>query len=736
MASKSLNLLLNSALIAMAVGVVAFNTGLLNPYLPEKPAAAEATSGDEKTETQAATEVASEVASDVAEASDDAADAESAATNAGKDGAEKETEIAAVSDQSEQDSSERKAEESASGAADSNEAEDALPAQTEAGDNSDPAAVDIVSPRFDIVRVEPDGNVVIAGNAASGATVEVITGTRTLGTTTATGEGDFAVVLNDPLDPGDYTIVLRATSTGDVVAMSTETAIVSVPESDSGEVLAIVDEPGKPSKLITVPAAEEEPSEDKTSTEVEVASAESLAESEDLSGNQNTGDEPAAPDANEATNEAGEGTSNDKTTAGSESDSIVVAEREQKPAEETVDVATQTGGQEQSSNQSAVAEDANERPAKQKKPVGPALEVAVEAVEIEGNHVFVAGTANPGKVVRVYANKDLIGETQSSEVGRFLVESTRGLAEGEYIIRADMLELGSAEVIARAAVPFEREAGESIAAVAPKSEDNKDDASSGEAAAEPDAATAAVSEASDSGETTIAMADQKSDDNELSVAASAESENNTVEEATGGNATDVVNDDADRDGNSAKGNESGEQVNVVASDETGGSSEVVTAEVEEPNAASASGSKQDQAASGSDAGVDAGASDTKAAAEEPDTVNPADSVEEKTEVASASQDTENQAASGEEQNVTAPKLEKTSGSVIIRRGDTLWRISRRVYGRGIRYSTIYTANREQIKNPHRIWPGQIFDVPGVSDDGEVADLDAIADQSPTGSESE
>ena len=50
-------------------------------------------------------------------------------------------------------------------------------------------------------------------------------------------------------------------------------------------------------------------------------------------------------------------------------------------------------------------------------------------------------------------------------------------------------------------------------------------------------------------------------------------------------------------------------------------------------------------------------------------------------------------------------------NVIIRRGDNLWTISRRLYGRGIRYSTIYEANADQIRNPHWIYPGQIFVLP-------------------------
>ncbi|MCF3641568.1 LysM peptidoglycan-binding domain-containing protein [Rhizobium sp. TRM95111] len=71
------------------------------------------------------------------------------------------------------------------------------------------------------------------------------------------------------------------------------------------------------------------------------------------------------------------------------------------------------------------------------------------------------------------------------------------------------------------------------------------------------------------------------------------------------------------------------------------------------------------------------------------------------------------AASGDAQPETVEQapLQESKSSVIIRRGDTLWQISRRVYGRGVRYTTIYLANQDQIRNPDRITPGQVFGVP-------------------------
>ncbi|MBB3018501.1 nucleoid-associated protein YgaU [Microvirga lupini] len=51
-------------------------------------------------------------------------------------------------------------------------------------------------------------------------------------------------------------------------------------------------------------------------------------------------------------------------------------------------------------------------------------------------------------------------------------------------------------------------------------------------------------------------------------------------------------------------------------------------------------------------------------------------------------------------------------TAIVSRGDNLWRISQRVYGKGLRYTVIFGANQEQIRNPDLIYPGQVFVLPG------------------------
>lgn len=51
------------------------------------------------------------------------------------------------------------------------------------------------------------------------------------------------------------------------------------------------------------------------------------------------------------------------------------------------------------------------------------------------------------------------------------------------------------------------------------------------------------------------------------------------------------------------------------------------------------------------------------------------------------------------------------GTVVVQPGNSLWKISSRVYGQGIDYTIIYDANRTQIRNPDLIYPGQIFELP-------------------------
>ncbi len=338
------------------------------------------------------------------------------------------------------------------------------PAETKPAEPEKQAAAQTVTvPVFDVLRLEGDGSLVIAGKAAPNSQVDLLSKTRVLGSAKAGENGDFAIVLDQALKSGDYQLVLRATSGENSVATSQQTAILSVPATPEGQVLALVEEPGQASRMITTPQA--------------------------------------AP-----------------TMQQPEGSDVPVAQHGSSAPYSVLPPQNVQGG---SAGQDAKSD----------------VSIAVEAVEIEGASVFIAGHARGGQTVNISANELLLGTAIITPEGRYLVQTQQPLAVGDYIIRADLMDKGG-KVLATARVPFRRVEGENIAAVAP------------------------------------------------------------------------------------------------------------SAPVQE---------------------------EVQAAEPQP--------------------------------------LEEAEGSVIIRKGDNLWTISKRTYGSGLRYTTIYLSNRDQIKNPDLIWPGQVFVMP-------------------------
>ena len=66
-------------------------------------------------------------------------------------------------------------------------------------------------------------------------------------------------------------------------------------------------------------------------------------------------------------------------------------------------------------------------------------------------------------------------------------------------------------------------------------------------------------------------------------------------------------------------------------------------------------------------------------------------------------------AQGGDEDVT-PEPPRMS-VVTVQPGSTLWAISRETYGEGILYVRVYEANRERIRDPDLIYPGQVFELP-------------------------
>jgi LysM repeat protein len=57
------------------------------------------------------------------------------------------------------------------------------------------------------------------------------------------------------------------------------------------------------------------------------------------------------------------------------------------------------------------------------------------------------------------------------------------------------------------------------------------------------------------------------------------------------------------------------------------------------------------------------------------------------------------------------KNPKNKGYYVIKSGDTLWAIAKKYYSDGSKYTKIYNANKEIIKNPSLIYAGQKLVIP-------------------------
>ena len=95
------------------------------------------------------------------------------------------------------------------------------------------------APTFDVVRVNPDGDTVIAGKAPPGSEVRILDGDTVIGTVTADERGEWVFVPGKPLDAGSRRLSLSATlKNGDVIA-SAEDVVIAVPDrqapSESGK---------------------------------------------------------------------------------------------------------------------------------------------------------------------------------------------------------------------------------------------------------------------------------------------------------------------------------------------------------------------------------------------------------------------------------------------------------------------------------------------------------------------
>jgi nucleoid-associated protein YgaU len=109
-----------------------------------------------------------------------------------------------------------------------------------------------IVPSFDTVRVESNGEAVIAGTAAPGTEVVAKLNGQIVARTKATADGSFVMIPDAALPAGAGTLTLESTTEGKT-QVSTQTVAVAVKPQAQGENTVAILTPDAPTKIIQAP---------------------------------------------------------------------------------------------------------------------------------------------------------------------------------------------------------------------------------------------------------------------------------------------------------------------------------------------------------------------------------------------------------------------------------------------------------------------------------------------------
>lgn len=650
------------------------------------------------------------------------------------------------------------------GAAVTEEAIAEVEAVTPEADQPEPTAptetADIVPPSFGLVRVEPDGSAVIAGSATPNGEVQLYVDEEMIGSETAEASGDWVFVTDEPLPTGGVELRVLDAETD---TYATTSILVIVQDDLSSEPLVVASEPGEASEILQgvdsptaedaesplvvadAPEAEtsepasdtvEAPAEDAPATQApdaqptdgsdatsatqdETASETQLAQADEPQAGADEAAEPAtAANVSEAPAEEpategqavgdaleaplapeSEDAASEPVTSAPETDEPQEAEPPFTPL--IIPVEPQTAQDDATGGETDVALATPDATPDQEPTTTAAVAVppSIDAIEIDGDRNFFAGSGTEGATVRLYVENEYVDDSVVAD-GRWLVESDNVLDEPNQRVRIDMLgEDGT--VTARAEVNFllELPQDEPVVAEAPEAAEQEP-----VLADEPPLVVAERDEP--------APQQQPAPTPEATPAPAAAPAPATEP----GPATEPapVPSPAAQDEPAPTPVEPQPEPSTPASPaaQPSPSIEPVPEPAQPPAVAQ-------EAAPEAPATQSAPQSETPVAAPPPAVEEPQAPVEPETPAPTAPAQTPAPTAEPEpEPSTDIPTLvgvqdgdRTVAGRAIIRRGDNLWTIARRVYGEGMRYTQIYDANLDQIRDPDLIYPGQVFDLP-------------------------
>ena len=108
---------------------------------------------------------------------------------------------------------------------------------------------------LEVIRVRPDGSLVIAGKGLPNSKIEIISGSKVIAVTTSDKIGDFVAVPEKQLEGGEYLLSFRQTTEDEKVIIANKSVAINVTGAKSDiPIVAIVDSEGKlGAKVIQAP---------------------------------------------------------------------------------------------------------------------------------------------------------------------------------------------------------------------------------------------------------------------------------------------------------------------------------------------------------------------------------------------------------------------------------------------------------------------------------------------------
>lgn len=483
-----------------------------------------------------------------------------------------------------------------------------------------PKAEAEVKPELDTVRVESDGQAVVAGRAKPGAEIALKLGDQVIGKGIANADGSWVVVPDNPLPKGAHEITVEQKA-ADSAPMTLEQSIaVAIPENTGRQAMVALTEPGSATKVLQAGDSQQQAQGSsgtaEPSTPEQPQTAEKPAE---------TAEPAQTPPEDQKTAETAQQPAEAQQTAETarKSETTKPAGQAEKPAGETVakteELPTAT------------------KPPEMAQPVpGPAKTAKTVALRLDAvdyndkGDIIFSGRAAPGTAIRLYVDNGGVGDAIVDSTGNWSFSGSDIIAPGTHTLRADQIDKAG-KVMARIELPFQREDAAAVAAL------NAPPASETPAVRQPQTTDVQPPPATETPPQTT----------EVQQAPAAETPPQTTEVRP------------------PPATETPQQTTEVAKTEPNESSPA-------PEPPATEDKKEDVAT----AAAAVAAAEQAAKATEPD--------------------------------------KPRSGKVVIQPGNNLWKLSRVIYGRGINFTVIYKANKEQIRNPNRIYPGQIFAIPNAT----------------------